>query len=132
MRLVLLSILLISVSSCLVPKNHLIQEQDHVLQLQNDSSQLYKNVIFFQDSLELLEKKIALTELGTKNLVAQIDSLRESIQGLNMNLDSVVPRLKKTNIERDVWRINSLHYQKEMKRLKFISDSLLEYTSNKK
>jgi hypothetical protein len=40
--------------------------------------------------------------------------------------------LKKTNIERDVWRINSLHYQKEMKRLKFISDSLLENTSNKK
>ena len=110
----------------------MIQEQDHVLQLQNDSSQLYKNVISFQDSLELLEKKIALTELGTKNLVAQIDSLRESIQGLNINLDSVVPRLKKTNIERDVWRINSLHYQKEMKRLKFISDSLLEYTSNKK
>lgn len=132
MRLVLLSILLISVSSCLVPKNRLIQEQDHVLQLQNDSSQLYKNVISFQDSLELLEKKIALTELGTKNLVAQIDSLRESIQGLNINLDSVVPRLKKTNIERDVWRINSLHYQKQMKRLKFISDSLLEYTSNKK
>lgn len=132
MRLVFLLILLISVSSCLVPKNSLIQEQDHVLQLQNDSSQLYKNVISFQDSLELLEKKIALTELGTKNLVAQIDSLRESIQVLNINLDSIVPRLKKTNIERDVWRINSLHYQKEMKRLKFISDSLLEYTSNKK
>ena len=132
MRLVFLLILLISVSSCLVPKNSFIQEQDHVLQLQNDSSQLYKNVISFQDSLELLEKKIALTELGTKNLVAQIDSLRESIQVLNINLDSIVPRLKKTNIERDVWRINSLHYQKEMKRLKFISDSLLENTSNKK
>jgi len=132
MRLVFLSILLISVSSCLVPKNSLIQEQDHVLQLQNDSSQLYKNVISFQDSLELLEKKIALTELGTKNLVAQIDSLNRSIQGLNTNLDSVVPRLKKTNIERDVWRLNSIYYQKEIERLKFISDSLLEYTSNKK
>jgi septal ring factor EnvC (AmiA/AmiB activator) len=132
MRLVFLLILLISVSSCLVPKNSLIQEQDHVLQLQNDSSQLYKNVISFQDSLELLEKKIALTELGTKNLVAQIDSLNRSIQGLNTNLDSVVPRLKKTNIERDVWRLNSIYYQKEIERLKFISDSLLEYTSNKK
>ena len=110
----------------------MIQEQDHVLQLQNDSSQLYKNVISFQDSLELLEKKIALTELGTKNLVAQIDSLNRSIQGLNTNLDSVVPRLKKTNIERDVWRLNSIYYQKEIERLKFISDSLLENTSNKK
>ena len=109
----------------------MIQEQDHVLKLQNDSSQLYKNVISFQDSLEMLEKKIALTELGTKNLVAQIDSLRESIQGLNINLDSIVPRLKKTNIERDVWRINSLYYQKELERLKFISDSLLGNTSQK-
>lgn len=110
----------------------MIQEQEYVLQLQNDSSQLYKNVISFQDSLEFLEKQIALTELGTKNLVVQIDSLNRSIQGLKISLDSIVPRLKKTNIERDVWRINSIYYQREMERLKFISDSLLENISIKK
>ena len=48
------------------------------------------------------------------------------LDAFKFELDSLVPRLKKTNIERDVWRIESIRMRQNSERLKFVSDSLLE------
>ncbi|MDG1881797.1 MAG: hypothetical protein P8I92_05835 [Schleiferiaceae bacterium] len=126
MRNVLIFILLSSLSSCLVPKKHLILEQTHILNLQRDSLKSSTRLNLLNVDNDSLENRLTLTEKGTKELIFQIDSMKIILDAFKFQLDSLVPRLKKTNIERDVWRIESIRMRQNSERLKFVSDSLLE------
>ena len=126
MRNVLIFILLSSLSSCLVPKKHLILEQTHILNLQRDSLKSSTRLNLLNVDNDSLENRLTLTEKGTKELIFQIDSMKIILDAFKFELDSLVPRLKKTNIERDVWRIESIRMRQNSERLKFLSDSLLE------
>lgn len=126
MRNVLIFILLSSLSSCLVPKKHLILEQTHILNLQRDSLKSSTRLNLLNLDNDSLENRLTLTEKGTKELIFQIDSMKIILDAFKFELDSLVPRLKKTNIERDVWRIESIRMRQNSERLKFLSDSLLE------
>ena len=126
MRNVLFFILLSTLSSCLVPKKHLILEQMHIVNLQRDSLKLSTRLNLLNVDNDSLETRLTLTEKGTKELIFQIDSMKIVLNNFRLELDSVVPRLKKTNIERDVWRIESIRLRQDSERLKFLSDSLLE------
>ncbi|MDG1710440.1 MAG: hypothetical protein P8H05_04565 [Schleiferiaceae bacterium] len=126
MRNVLIFILLSSLSSCLVPKKHLILEQTHILNLQRDSLKSSTRLNLLNVDNDSLENRLTLTEKGTKELIFQIDSMKIILDAFKFELDSLVPRLKKTNIERDVWRIESIRMRQNSERLKFVSDSLLE------
>lgn len=126
MRYVLIFILLSSLSSCLVPKKHLILEQTHILNLQRDSLKSSTRLNLLNVDNDSLENRLTLTEKGTKELIFQIDSMKVILDAFKFELDSLVPRLKKTNIERDVWRIESIRMRQNSERLKFVSDSLLE------
>ena len=126
MRNVLIFILLSSLPSCLVPKKHLILEQTHILNLQRDSLKSSTRLNLLNVDNDSLENRLTLTEKGTKELIFQIDSMKIILDAFKFELDSLVPRLKKTNIERDVWRIESIRMRQNSERLKFVSDSLLE------
>ena len=126
MRNVLIFILLSSLSSCLVPKKHLILEQTHILNLQRDSLKSSTRLNLLNVDNDSLENRLTLTEKGTKELIFQIDSMKIILDAFKFELDSLVPRLKKTNIERDVWRIESIRMRQNSERLKFLSDSLSE------
>ena len=126
MRNVIVFILLSSLSSCLVPKKHLILEQTHILNLQRDSLKSSTRLNLLNVDNDSLENRLTLTEKGTKELIFQIDSMKIILDAFKFELDSLVPRLKKTNIERDVWRIESIRMRQNSERLKFLSDSLLE------
>ena len=126
MRNVIVFILLSSLSSCLVPKKHLILEQTHILNLQRDSLKSSTRLNLLNVDNDSLENRLTLTEKGTKELIFQIDLMKIILDAFKFELDSLVPRLKKTNIERDVWRIESIRMRQNSERLKFLSDSLLE------
>jgi septal ring factor EnvC (AmiA/AmiB activator) len=130
MRNVLVFILLFTLSSCLVPKNHLILEQTHIMNLQRDSLKLSTRLNVINANNDSLEKSLELTEKGTKELIFQIDSMKIVLDNFKLELDSIVPRLKKTSIERDVWRIETIRLKQDSDRLKFLSDSLLEISNN--
>ena len=73
MRNVLIFILLSSLSSCLVPKKHLILEQTHILNLQRDSLKSSTRLNLLNVDNDSLENRLTLTEKGTKELIFQID-----------------------------------------------------------
>ena len=104
----------------------MILEQTHILNLQRDSLKSSTRLNLLNVDNDSLENRLTLTEKGTKELIFQIDSMKIILDAFKFELDSLVPRLKKTNIERDVWRIESIRMRQNSERLKFVSDSLLE------
>ena len=105
-------------------------EQTRVMNLQRDSIKLSTRLNLLNTNNDSLEKSLALTEKGTKELIFQIDSMKIVLDDFKIELDSVVPRLKKTSIERDVWRIETIRLKQDSDRLKFLSDSLLDISNN--
>lgn len=124
MRNPLFFLLLFVFTSCLVPKKNLMLEQKHVSELINDSTSMALKIGSLMDKNNSLEQSISLIETGTKELIIQIDSMKIILKNFQIEVDSLMPRLNRASIERDIWRIESIKLKQNIQRLKVISDSL--------
>ena len=124
MRNPLFFLLLFVFTSCLVPKKNLMLEQKYVSELINDSTNMALKIGSLMDKNNSLEQSISLIETGTKELIIQIDSMKIILQNFQIEVDSLMPRLNRASIERDIWRIESIKLKQNIQRLKVISDSL--------
>ena len=124
MRNPLFFLLLFVFTSCLVPKKNLMLEQKHVSELINDSTSMALKIGSLMDKNNSLEQSISLIETGTKELIIQIDSMKIILKNFQIEVDSLMPRLNRASIERDIWRIESIKLKQNIQRLKITSDSL--------
>tara|TARA_B100000780_G_C21092663_1_gene440433 strand:+ start:190 stop:591 length:402 start_codon:yes stop_codon:yes gene_type:complete len=124
MRNPLFFLLLFVFTSCLVPKKNLMLEQKHVSELINDSTNMALKIGSLMDKNNSLEQSLSLIETGTKELIIQIDSMKIILQNFQIEVDSLMPRLNRASIERDIWRIESIKLKQNIQRLKITSDSL--------
>ena len=124
MRNPLFFLLLFVFTSCLVPKKNLMLEQKHVSELINDSTSMALKIGSLMDKNNSLEQSLSLIETGTKELIIQIDSMKIILQNFQIEVDSLMPRLNRASIERDIWRIESIKLKQNIQRLKITSDSL--------
>lgn len=99
-------------------------EQKHVSELINDSTSMALKIGSLMDKNNSLEQSISLIETGTKELIIQIDSMKIILKNFQIEVDSLMPRLNRASIERDIWRIESIKLKQNIQRLKITSDSL--------